>query len=103
MNMDEARAFVAGLDRESAWLLFDALEARHDIKVVAFTRQDIEYAIGFDGWKMTDEEWQKFSTSYYWRKGIDEQVNYAEIWDWARDAWEELGFELPDPNDEVLS
>ena len=89
---------VSALSREQVFTLLNKIEQDHDMKIMCVTRLDIEDAInpnssggGSGSWNMTDDEWQKFRLTYLWRKGIEEQLDYQFIYDWARDEWNDLG------------
>ena len=101
---------VSALSREQVFTLLNKIEQDHDMKIMCVTRLDIEDAInpnssggGSGSWNMTDDEWQKFRLTYLWRKGIEEQMDYQFIYDWARDEWNDLGFPVPGYADEVTA
>lgn len=102
MNPKEIMESVSALSRDQVFTLLNLIEQNHDMKIMCVTRVDMEDAInpnifrdGSGSWNMTDDQWQKFRTTYLWRKGIEEQMDYQFIYDWARDEWNDLGFAVP--------
>ena len=97
MNIDELRNIVKGLDHDQVLSLMNMIEHEHPVKITAITRRDIECVLANnDEWRMTDEQWEQFTATYFWRKGIDENVDYGFLWGWVRDEWSDLGNESPE-------
>ncbi len=68
--------------------LLIGLEHAYDIRTCVVTRNDVESEYeeawlfdGEEGRKMTDEDWEKFRSEWFWRKGHSEIM-----WDGVIDA-----------------
>lgn len=102
MNLEELRNTIKQLDHDQVLSLLNMVEHEHPIKVTAITRRDIEIALSTDEtWSMTDHQWDNFQQTYFWRKGIEENVDYGFLWSWVLDEWSDLGYDFP--QDEVTA
>jgi hypothetical protein len=90
----ETRDELIALVKERATNIYDivdliiGLESLYDFRASLIIRNDVEsefqYAWEFNGRqgrKMTDEEWEKFRSEWFWRKGHSEIM-----WDGVTDA-----------------
>jgi hypothetical protein len=90
----ETRDELIALVRERATDIYDivdlifGLESLYDFRASLITRNDVESEFqdawefnGRRGRKMTDEEWEKFRSEWFWRKGHSEIM-----WDGVTDA-----------------
>jgi hypothetical protein len=98
MNLEELGQAVKAMTGDELWKLLDVIERNGNMKLIAITRYDIEQSLCI-GWSMSDEQWQKFTASYFWRKGIDENVDYNDLYCLAHETWDELGFDDPNEGD----
>ena len=104
---DDIIAFITARDADIYDIvdLIVGLESLYDFRASLVTRNDVESefeeAWEFDGArtrKMTDEEWQKFRSEWFWRKG-----HYEVMWDGVADAirWDLRDCELLPKTDVV--
>lgn len=83
---------IQSMTEEEVFALVRSLERHHDVRITMITKNDVNdvYRMalaseGIDRRDLTDEEWEKFSRSWFWQKGhLDimwEGVQEAVAWD----------------------
>lgn len=102
MNVEQLRNSVKELDHDQLISLLNIIEQEQPVKIIAITRRDVECALSYkETWSMTEHQWDTFRSTYFWRKGIEENVDYGFLWGWVLDEWSDLGYAFPD--DEVAT